>query len=59
LSIIKANYCGPFNVKKNGVLVKAFLEGHALDLLCAFFKDYNGQKQQIILERGLSCEPCH
>ncbi len=31
-------YYGPFNVKKNGVLVKAFLEGHALDLLCTFKK---------------------
>jgi hypothetical protein len=46
-------------VKTNGVLVKAFLDGHALDFLCSFFKDYNGQKQQINLERGLSCESCH
>jgi hypothetical protein len=38
LIVINATYCSPSKVKKDGVWVKAFFDGHLLDSQCTFFK---------------------
>jgi hypothetical protein len=44
LIVIKAAYFMRYKMRKEGVIVKALLDGHALNVHCFFFKDDNGYK---------------